>query len=82
MVSEEMDSEWRRLGPAEASETYRERVRGQGARRMKPFPPRHAETASANPLHAQICCYPQVCSPSLKLSPPTSRPVPKPHPHP
>lgn len=27
MVSEEMDNEWRRLGPAEVSETCGERVR-------------------------------------------------------
>lgn len=38
VVSEEMDSEWRRLGPAEASEICRERVRRQDPRRVRPLP--------------------------------------------
>lgn len=49
VVSEEMDREWRRFGPAEASEACREREWEPGARGMRPSSPCHAETASVHP---------------------------------
>lgn len=72
VVSEEMDSEWRRLGPAEASEICRERVRRQGPRRIWPLP---------RALQAQICDHPRPADLRLEPPPPTGHPVPKPHPH-
>lgn len=79
VVSEEMDSEWRRLGPAEASETFRERMRGQDEALLT-LP--HRDCLCHTPSPAQICLHAPTCSLSLKPSPLTSHHDPKPHPDP
>lgn len=84
MVSEETDNEWRRLGPAEVSETCGERVREQVQGGDRGSPPHtlkacQAGPASTNPLPGPALRppprLPGACH--LQAAPPTNRPVPR-----
>lgn len=83
MVSEETESEWRRLGPAEASETCRERVRGQGPVGQSPPPPTTLISASVTASAPDPALLsPQACGPRPPALSSHDSLVPEPHPCP
>ena len=83
VVSEETDSEWRRLGPAEVSETCRERVRVQVQDGDAGSPPHtHRRPVrqglpQPTPFPAQACDHPRPAHAGhLQAAPPTDHQVP------